>query len=78
MPFFDYVCQSCGEKFEALVRTDLEKADEKDPCPGCGSDKIEQQVSLFSIRGTKNHYQGKVIDMSSGSCPCARHNHKHH
>jgi len=77
MPYFDFVCQSCGKTFESLVRSGLEQAAEKNPCPGCGSDKIMQQVSVFSLRGTKNQRRGKIVDLSSGSCPCAGHKHTH-
>jgi putative FmdB family regulatory protein len=40
MPLYDYVCQECQHKFEALVR----KTDEKVECPQCKCEKTERQV----------------------------------
>jgi putative FmdB family regulatory protein len=45
VPLYDFECLDCGEFFEALVR------DAKLPavCPGCRSQNLEQQLSMFSV-----------------------------
>ena len=41
MPIYDYVCESCGHPFEALVARPGATA----PCPACGSEKVARGVS---------------------------------
>jgi putative FmdB family regulatory protein len=45
MPLYDYICQKCENKFEALVR----KQDEKVECPKCKSEETERQLSSPSV-----------------------------
>jgi putative FmdB family regulatory protein len=49
MPIYEYRCESCGDKFEKLVRrsTDVLEAG----CPSCGEKHLEQQYSTFAARG---------------------------
>ncbi len=71
MPFYDYLCDACGQAFEVLTRP----GEDSDPCPACGSDKSSRQiVSRIAVRAS-NRPHGRVIDLSSGSCPCAGHRH---
>ncbi len=46
MPIFEYACESCGTKFEKLVR----RSEEVTECPSC-SGKVAQQWSTFAARG---------------------------
>lgn len=48
MPIYEYRCDSCGERFEELVRT----GDDEGllACPKCGSKKAARQPSVFSAR----------------------------
>lgn len=41
MPLFDFVCKSCENHFEALVR-----GSNKPACPKCGSVELERQLSI--------------------------------
>jgi putative FmdB family regulatory protein len=43
MPIYEYACQSCGRKFEALVRTGTVPE-----CPGCHSTQLAKQLSVFA------------------------------
>lgn len=43
MPLRDYTCRSCGNSFEALVKTG-----EDAPCPGCTSNDVERKLALFA------------------------------
>jgi putative FmdB family regulatory protein len=49
MPIYEYRCESCGDKFEKLVRraTDVMETG----CPSCGDKHLEQQYSTFAARG---------------------------
>lgn len=46
MPLYDYDCQDCGERFEALVRG----SSDEPACPKCGGRKLERAWSVFSSR----------------------------
>ncbi len=44
MPIYEYVCQDCNRRFEALVMGSREPE-----CPECHSKKLQQQISSFSV-----------------------------
>ncbi|MDE2228361.1 MAG: zinc ribbon domain-containing protein [Alphaproteobacteria bacterium] len=68
---FDFTCAACEESFEALVRGQRDMPQ----CPKCGSAKVTRQPVLrISIRASK---VGRVVDLSSKSCPCAYGGPKH-
>ena len=50
MPMFEYVCKSCGEQFETLVRTGSVPA-----CPKCASEDLDKQLSLPAIKSETTH-----------------------
>jgi putative FmdB family regulatory protein len=50
MPIYEYRCESCGDKFEKLVRR-AEDAMEAG-CPACGEKHLHQEYSTFSARAT--------------------------
>ncbi|MCI7567900.1 zinc ribbon domain-containing protein [Desulfovibrio sp.] len=45
MPMYDYICASCGAKFEELRRSDDETAP---VCPACGGTDTQRQLSVPS------------------------------
>jgi len=49
MPIYEYLCQKCGARYEALRR--MEDADRNLECPECQSDEIQRLVSTFSAGG---------------------------
>jgi putative FmdB family regulatory protein len=66
MPYFDYICAVCDEKFEALTQ-----GDDKASCAACGSARVVRQaVSRIAVM-TSAQRRGGVVDLSSGACPCA-------
>ncbi len=66
MRVFDFRCDGCGAAFEAFLRS----IDESQQCPECGSSSLSRQPTLqLSIRAGSAR-RGRLIDMSSGSCPC--------
>ncbi len=44
MPIFEYACDSCGTKFEKLVRRSTDEIE----CPKCAGKHLTQQLSTFS------------------------------
>lgn len=67
MLIYDYLCAECGHTFELFVNSSNESGKE---CPRCLSAAVARKpVMQMSIR-TSNQRRGRVIDMSSNSCPC--------
>ena len=61
---FDFLCAECGNTFEVFARSD----DESQHCPRCRSPSTARQpVMQLAIHGMR---RGRLIDMSSNSCPC--------
>ncbi len=46
MPIFEYKCEECGKRFEAIVF-----GSQTPECPGCKSAKLEKQLSSFAVGG---------------------------
>ncbi len=46
MPLYEYVCQSCGTRFEKMVR--FSEQDKQPECPECSSKETRKQISLFA------------------------------
>ncbi|HET9481245.1 MAG TPA: zinc ribbon domain-containing protein, partial [Candidatus Polarisedimenticolia bacterium] len=44
MPLFDFLCDSCGHRFEELV-----SEGEVPPCPECGGAKAERLLPVFAV-----------------------------
>jgi putative FmdB family regulatory protein len=67
MPIFEYRCESCGHKFEAIVF-----GEQKAECPKCHTEKLEQQLSTFAV-STKSGSSSSP-SMSCGQSNCCRMN----
>jgi putative FmdB family regulatory protein len=67
MPLFEYTCGTCCEEFEALVRDD-----EKPHCPGCGSKKVEKQISVPAMSRASSQLTlcGSSEPNACGMGPC--------
>lgn len=61
MPIFEYICQGCGHKFEALVY-----GEQKAECPVCKSPNLAQQLSVFAAH---THAPSAPCG-ASGPTPC--------
>jgi putative FmdB family regulatory protein len=59
MPIFEYICQQCDHRFEAIVM-----GSKKAACPKCESKRLSQQLSSFAVGGEKSSQT-----MSTGG-PC--------
>jgi|SRR5690606_9744280 len=47
IPIYEYSCQSCGNRFELLVRKS-----EQGACPSCRSEKIERLISSPTVQSS--------------------------
>ena len=61
MPIFEYVCKSCDNAFETLVR-----GSRTVECPSCHGTNLEKQLSVFAT-SVKNG-NGAASDMPMGGC----------
>jgi len=59
MPFYEYVCESCGKDF-VLLQSMGAKAEET-ACPYCSEKKAKKRLSSFSSSGT-----GSVCSIGGG------------
>jgi len=44
MPIFEYRCEACGHKFEAILF-----GHQTPECPNCHTEKLEKQLSTFAV-----------------------------
>ena len=49
MPLYEYVCQTCGERFEKLVRSTTNPTEIV--CPSCASAAVKRALSTFATSG---------------------------
>ena len=83
MPIYDFQCQECGDRFEALVR-----GAGKAECPSCHSDRLEQMISSFAMSSdatrkanvAKAHKQAERArrDAAHAQREAIEHHHDHH
>ncbi|MHB8077819.1 MAG: FmdB family zinc ribbon protein [Candidatus Krumholzibacteriia bacterium] len=50
MPLFEFVCRSCGRKFEEILSL-AELEAEPPACPACGAERAERALSRFATGG---------------------------
>ena len=49
MPIYEYACQQCKHRFEALVF-----GGKTPDCPECGGGRLEKQLSVFGVGGSSD------------------------
>ena len=64
MPIYEYLCESCGDKFEKLVRRSEETLEAG--CPSCGKKHLKQEYSTFAPRAGA---AGSAQASDMPSCP---------
>jgi len=60
MPIFEFKCKKCGNLYESLCFRS--NGEDKGPCPTCGGNESEKQLSIFSSAGS-----GSSLDLGSAS-----------
>jgi putative FmdB family regulatory protein len=63
MPLYEYVCASCGGRFERYLRAWGEAV----TCPSCQGTEVEKQLSTFAFTGTDGPSPSR-----GGACGCGR------
>ncbi len=63
MPLYEYICQECGERFDALSQ--IKEADRPIACAHCHSERTTRQLSVFNA-----HSGGKIVTTSSAGNGC--------
>lgn len=65
MPIFEYVCEACQHRFEALIY-----GREKAACPKCESKKLTPQLSVFAVsaKGASSPGASATPASACGSC----------
>jgi len=61
MPIYEYICQDCHSKFEAI--RSMKDADAPIACEHCHSLKTSRLISMFFAQSN-----GKVITGGNGGC----------
>ncbi len=62
MPIFEYKCESCGHKFEAILF-----GEQTAECPKCHTGKLEQQLSTFAVN-TKGSPAASAAGFGPSNC----------
>jgi putative FmdB family regulatory protein len=63
MPIYEYLCQSCGDRFEKLVRRTEEVLESG--CPSCGQKHLQQEYSTFAAKTASP----AAAPQMGGGCP---------
>jgi putative FmdB family regulatory protein len=67
MPIYEYLCQSCGNKFEKLVRRSEDALESG--CPSCGQKHLKQEYSTFAPRaGSSSSGASDMPSCPGGMC----------
>jgi putative FmdB family regulatory protein len=67
MPIYEYRCESCGDKFEKLVRRSDDALEAG--CPACGEKKLRQEYSTFAARATSAPSGASAAMPEMSGCP---------
>jgi len=62
MPIFEYRCEQCGNKFEAILF-----GEQKPECPKCHTRELETQLSTFSV-GTRSSAPAMSAGCGQNNC----------
>lgn len=64
MPIYEYICDSCNERFEKIV---INKQQEI-TCPKCSSQKATIQLSVFTTAGNSSSTPSGGFTGGGGGC----------
>jgi putative FmdB family regulatory protein len=66
MPFYEFECTQCQEKFEVFATIAQKEKGLAPRCPHCGSDQVQRILNTLVLisRGNKD----KPVSSAGGSC----------
>ena len=64
MPIYEYRCDTCGERFEKLIRSYQADAP---ACPSCGAARVTMQLSTFATHSSGSN--PRAASEMPGGCP---------
>ncbi len=67
MPVYEFLCASCGERFEIVAS--LAERDEKAVCPSCGGHDVAQQFGGFKVGISRTRLNPGVFERKKGNAP---------
>jgi putative FmdB family regulatory protein len=62
MPIFEYRCEACGHRFEAILF-----GEQTPECPKCHTEKLEKQLSTFAV-STGGHTAAPAAGCGQTNC----------
>ena len=65
MPIYEYVCPTCGQSFEKLVRGGRKMREAPAECPTCGQESYRKQVTLVAAVGSDG---SATLGSTAASC----------
>ena len=68
MPIYEYICQDCGERFDAL--RSMREADAPIACGHCQSVHTTRQLSVFFAQSGGRNASASAVSTSSSGCGC--------
>jgi len=68
MPIYEYLCDSCGNKFEKLVRRSEAETTAAGACPSCGKQELKQEYSTFAARAGSGSPSAEMGGCPAGMC----------
>ncbi len=63
MPIFEYRCEACGHKFEAILF-----GAQAPECPKCHAEKLEKQLSTFAVSKGSSGAQSPSTGCGQANC----------
>jgi len=69
MPIFEYRCEACGHKFEAILF-----GAQTPECPQCHTQKLEKQLSTFAVSKSGGSASAAAAAADCGQASCCRMN----
>ncbi len=68
MPIFEFRCQKCGTKFEAILQSSSQN---RPACRNCSSQDVQQLLSVFAVASAGRN-SGSAEPGPCGACGAPR------
>ena len=68
MPIYEYACEPCQRRFEALVM----RSDETVQCPDCHGTQLEKLISAHAVGHAEATPTRPMTACGTGACPACQ------